>query len=166
MGGMGGMGGGGRANSSGGNSPHETTGRVISGNRVTITYGRPSAKGREIWGKLVPWDKAWRLGSDEATTMIIQKPIAFGDLTVPAGAYTLYMVPSESGTSKLVISKKIGAWGIPVDETQDLGRVDLKKDATPAPVEELTITVGSESGGGVIKISWENAVYSVSFANK
>ena len=72
-------------NSTGGNSPHETTGAVVDGNRVTITYGRPSMKGREIWGKLVPYGKVWRTGSDEATILITQKPITIGDVNVPAG---------------------------------------------------------------------------------
>src|SRR6478672_7649170 len=87
-----------RVASTGGTSPHETTSTVVEGNRVTITYGRPFTKDpksgemRKIWGGLVPYGKAWRLGADEATTLITQQPIAFEDTIVPAGAYTLYMV--------------------------------------------------------------------------
>src|SRR3954468_11640480 len=102
-----------KAASTGGNSPHETTSAVIDGCRVTITYGRPFTKDpktgepRKIWGGLVPGDKAWRTASDEATLLVTQKPLVFGDTTIPAGAYTLYTVPSESGTSKLAISKNL-----------------------------------------------------------
>src|SRR4051812_15337292 len=94
-----------KAASTGGASPHETTSAVIDGNRVTITYGRPYTKApktgeaRKIWGGLVPYGKAWRLGSDEATVLITQKPIVLNGTDVPAGAYTLYMVPNESGAS-------------------------------------------------------------------
>src|ERR1041384_4904619 len=97
--------------STGGTTPHETTSAVIDGCRVTITYGRPFTKDpktgepRKIWGGLVPWDKAWRTGSDEATLLITEKPLMFGETTIPAGAHTLYTVPSESGMSKLVFSK-------------------------------------------------------------
>src|ERR1700749_1120289 len=100
-------------------SPHETASAVIDGNRVILVYGRPYSKDpksgeiRKIWGTLVPNGKAWRLGSDEATLLLTQKPIVFGDTTVPAGAYTLYMVPDENG-GKLAISKSLGAWGVPV----------------------------------------------------
>lgn len=157
-----------KMNSSGGASPHETTGGVIGGrggDRVTITYGRPFAKDRKIWGGLVPYDKAWRLGSDEATTLITQKPIMFGDTTIPAGVYTLYMMPSESGASKLVFSSALGGWGIPVDTKHDVAQVDLKKEAIDKPVDELTIAVANDSaaGGGVIKISWESTQYSAAF---
>ena len=108
------------------------------------------------------------MGSDEATTLITQQPIQIGDVTVPAGAYTLYMVPMETGASKLAISKKIGQWGIPVDETQDLGRVDLKKEALEKQVDQFTMAVANDpaAGGGVIKISWENTDYSVAFTVK
>ena len=57
-----------KPHSTGGNSPHETTSAVVSGNRVTVTYGRPYKKGREIFGKLEPYGKVYRCGADEATT--------------------------------------------------------------------------------------------------
>jgi hypothetical protein len=142
-----------------------------TGCRVTITYGRPfSAKPgttevRKIWGTLVPWGKAWRMGSDEATTLITQQPLMLGGTAVPAGAYTLYMVPMENGTSKLAISKKIGQWGVPVDESQDLARVDLKKDTTEKAYDQFTMAVDKDqaTGGGVIKMMWENTQFSVPF---
>ncbi len=159
-----------RAASTGGNSPHETTSAVIDGNRVTISYGRPYTKHpktgevRKIWGGLVPYGKAWRMGSDEATLLVTQKPIVLGGTEVPAGAYTLYMVPEESGASKLAISKAIGGWGIPVDEKHDLARVDLKKSEGTSAVNQFTMAVQKNpSGGGLIKMSWENAEYSVPF---
>src|SRR5271157_1209291 len=73
-------------------SPHETVSGVIDGSRVTVTYGRPytkdphSGEARKIWGGLVPFGKVWRTGADEATLLITQKPIVFGDTTIPAGA--------------------------------------------------------------------------------
>ncbi len=162
-----------RAASTGGNSPHETTSAVIDGNRVTITYGRPFTKHpktgevRKIWGGLVPYGKAWRLGSDEATLLLTQQPITLGGAEVPAGAYTLYMVPDETGVSKLAISKKIGGWGVPVDEKNDLARVDLTKAATASTVDQLTMAVQKNpAGGGLIKLSWENSEYSVPFTVK
>jgi hypothetical protein len=153
-------------------SPHETTSMVIDKNRVTLVYGRPYSKDprsgetRKIWGTLVPNGKAWRLGSDEATLLITEQPITLGDTTVPAGAYTLYMVPDENG-AKLAISKSLGAWGIPVDEKHDLARVDLKKDKLDKPIDQFTMAIEKNpSGGGLIKIMWENTEYSVPFTVK
>jgi hypothetical protein len=159
-----------RAASTGGVSPHETTSAVIDGCRVTITYGRPYTKDpktgepRKIWGGLVPWDKAWRTGADEATLLITQKPIVFGDTVVPAGAYTLYTVPSESGASKLAITKGLGAWGVPVDEKTLEVRVDLKKEPAEKQTDQFTMAVAKNpSGGGLIKLMWEDTQFTVSF---
>lgn len=154
-------------------SPHETVSAVIgsraTGTRVTLTYGRPytadpkTGVPRKIWGGLVPWDKAYRLGSDEATLLVLQRAMVVGDTPVPAGAYTLYMVPSQAGPSKLAISTEIGKWGIPVDEGHDLARVDLKADTLPAPVDQFTMAIEKlPEGGAVLKISWETTVFSVS----
>jgi hypothetical protein len=162
-----------RVASTGGVSPHETTSTVVDGDRVTITYGRPFSKDpksgemRKIWGGLVPYGKAWRMGSDEATLLITQQPIEFGETLVPAGAYTLYMVPSENGPAKLAISKRIGQWGVGVDEKHDLARVDLKKSTLESPVHQFTISIEKNpAGGGVIKLKWEDTEYSADFTVK
>lgn len=151
-------------------SPHETVSAQIDGNRVTIVYGRPytkdprSGEARKIWGTLVPFGKVWRTGADEATLLITQKPLMFGDTTVPAGAYTLYTLPNDSGSSKLIINKQIGQWGTVYDEKQDLARVDLKSEQLSSPADQFTITISRGSdGGGVIKLSWENTACSATF---
>jgi hypothetical protein len=154
-------------------SPHETTGAVIDGNRVTIIYGRPYTKdphtgeARKIWGTLVPYGQVWRTGADEATLLITQKPIQFGDTTVPAGAYTLFTLPNEDGTAKLIINKQIGQWGVgpgSYDEGMDLARVDLTKEALDKPLDQFAIAVAKNPpGGGVIKLMWEGTQYSAAF---
>jgi hypothetical protein len=158
------------ANSTGGVSPHETISRVVDGNRVTLTYGRPYSKDphtgetRKIWGGLVPFGKVWRTGADEATLLVTQKPIVISGTTVPAGAYTLFTLPAEDGSAKLIINKQIGQWGLQYNESEDLGRVDLKKEALEQPVDQFTMAVlRNPSGGGIIRMSWENTQYSVPF---
>jgi len=154
-------------------SPHETISATIGGNTVKITYGRPFSKKpgtdtvRKIWGELVPWDKAWRLGADQATTLVCEKAIVLGGTKVPAGTYTLYMVPSEKGVSKLAVSKTTGQWGIPVDEKNDLARVDLTTAPLNPQVDQLTLSLGpaAASGAGVLKIAWEKTQYSIEFTN-
>ena len=162
-----------RATSTGGNSPHETTSAVIDGSRVTLTYGRPAIKNpktgeaRKIWGGLVAYGKVWRTGADEATLLITQKPLVIGEVTVPAGAYTLWTLPAEDGSAKLIINKQIGQWGAGpgiYDEKNDLARVDLKKAALEKTVEQFTMSVGKKTeGGGTIKLMWEDVQYSVAF---
>jgi len=151
-------------------SPHETVSAVVDGNRVTVTYGRPYTKDpktsepRKIWGGLVPYGKVWRTGADEATLLITQKPIVLGGTTIPAGAYTLFTLPAEDGSAKLIVNKQIGQWGLQYDEKQDLARIDLKKETLDKPVDQFTMAVAKDaSGGGVLKLTWETTQYSVAF---
>lgn len=151
-------------------SPHETNSTVIDGSRLTIVYGRPYSKNphggevRKIWGSLVPFGKVWRLGADEATLLITQKPLVFGETTVPAGAYTLFMLPEDSGESKLIINKQIGQWGTQYNEAEDLARIPLKKSSTDKAADQLTVAVEkNSSGGGVLKIMWETTEFAVPF---
>ncbi len=164
-----------RIHSSGGKSPHETTSAVIgdrkTGSRVTVTYGRPftadpkTGTPRKIWGGLVPWDKPDRLGADEATLLLTQKPLVFGSVTIPAGAYTLYQIPSENGGSKLAFSSALGKWGVPVDTGHDVARVDLQKSTLDKAADQLTIRVENSpaTGGGLLTIEWENTAFSAPF---
>jgi hypothetical protein len=157
-------------------SPHETISTTIgrNGPRLTLTYGRPYSKDpktgeiRKIWGGLVKWDKADRLGADEATLLLTQQPLQFGDVTIPSGAYTLYLVPSENGTSQLAFSSSIGKWGVGVDEKHDVARVALVKDALSPTVNQLTLGVSANAAGdgGTLTIQWENTQFSAAFTIK
>jgi hypothetical protein len=156
-------------------SPHETISTTIgdrrTGPRITITYGRPYTKDpksgamRTVWGGLVPWDKAWRLGADEATLLITQAPLKFGDTTIPAGAYTLYLVPSESGETKLAFSTALGKWGTPVDESKDVARVAMTRHTIEPQLDQLAIGLeGDPSGtGGLLKIAWAKTQFTAAF---
>jgi len=147
-------------------SPHETTGAVVNGNRVTVVYGRPYTKDpktgepRKIWGELVPFGKVWRTGADEATLLITQKPIVMGGTTIPAGAYTLFTLPAADGSAKLIVNKQIGQWGLQYDEKQDLARIDMKKETLDKPVDQFTMAVTKD---GQLKMMWETTQYSVPF---
>jgi hypothetical protein len=160
-------------------SPHETISAAIAGNRVMVVYGRPYTKdpetgaARKIWGGLVPYDKVWRTGADEATLLITQQPIELGGATIPAGAYSLRTLPTADGKAKLIVNKQIGQWGISgdpkktYDEALDVARIDLKKDTLEQPLDQFTMTVAQDpAGGGTLKLAWENTQYSTTIKVK
>jgi len=158
-------------------SPHETISIRLGRSLVTVTYGRPLSKKvgttevRKVWGALVPWGQVWRMGSDEATTLITQVPLVIGRTDVPAGAYTLCMFPDEKGTTKLIINKQIGQWGIPYTpaiQANELARVDMKKDTLNTQVDQFTIALVADpaTGGATLKAFWETTQYSVGITVK
>jgi Protein of unknown function (DUF2911) len=157
-------------------SPHETITATVDGNEMKLVYGRPyttkpgTSEARKIWGGLVPFGKVWRTGADEATLLTTKEPIEIRGESLLAGTYSLFTVPAEDGTAKLIINKKTGQWGIPYSEdaekANELARVDLKKTTLDKPVEQFTMAIEPASGGGVLKMMWETTEYSVPFTVK
>jgi hypothetical protein len=142
-------------------SPPGTAEVSLKGKTITIDYSRPSMRGRKIMGELVPYDKVWRTGANEATTLTTPVDLNIGGTKVPAGKYTLWTLPS-TGTWKLIINKQTGQWGTNYDEKQDFARVDMQKSELSAPVEQFTISFdkkGEDTADLVMK--WEKTSVSI-----
>jgi hypothetical protein len=146
-------------------SPHETHEFVLDGAKFSFEYGRPSTRGRVIWGALVPWDRWWMPGADEATILTSDAAMLLADtLEVPAGRHTIYMLPSPD-VSKLIINKEVGQFHTRYTPRLDLGRVDLQMRTLAAPVEQLTFSIEPrQEGGGLLKLTWADREYSVPVA--
>jgi hypothetical protein len=134
-------------------SPTADTSVTVRGHAVTIEYNAPSARGRKVEGELVPYGSVWRLGADSATTLTTDVDITIGDLKVPKGVYTLYIMASE-GSWKLIVNKQTGQWGTDYNEGQDLGRVSLKTAKLSSPAETLKITLKPAAPGAMLEIVW------------
>ena len=116
-------------------SARDTTRAMIGAANILIDYGRPSKRGRDIWGALVPFDTTWRLGANAATTLRVDKDIEIGGALVPAGAYTLFLLPTRTGAT-LIVNKQVGQWGTAYDVAQDLVRIPVTWRADLGSVEE------------------------------
>jgi hypothetical protein len=144
-------------------SPHVKTDYTVDGANVSITYGRPSLKGRTPGKDVDPYEgREWRTGADEATTLVTNRTLRFGDLTVPAGTYTLYTIPT-GGTWHLVVSKKTGQWGIPYPKGEDLGRAPMTLGKAPKSAEQLTISIDDTAAGGTLHVDWGTSRASIPF---
>jgi hypothetical protein len=139
---------------------------TINGKKVSVEYGRPLLKGRTtdaLLGRLQPGG-LWRLGADTSTTFKTDIDLAFGDVTIPAGEYSIWMQRQEANSWKLLFDKQHGQWGEPApDPSQCFASVPLK-EATPArSVDMVTITLTKAGGGGTITIQWGTVEASASF---
>ena len=145
-------------------SPHETVKATIDGANVSVTYGRPSMKGRKIFGGLVPYGQVWRTGADEATILETDKALMIGALHVNPGKVSLYSLVTEKGWT-LVLNKKTGQWGTEYTQSEDLGRVPMRVETLPAAVEQFTIAVEKNPSGkgGVIVMRWETTKATLAF---
>ncbi len=137
---------------------------TIDGKSITIKYSAPSMRGRKIFGGLVPYGKVWRAGANEATALHTDADLALGDLKVPKGNYTLYILPEDNKWT-LIVNKQTGQWGTEYDQAQDLGRVPLELSKSPAPIETYKVTLSSKGGkNGQLQFAWDTTVATTAFS--
>ena len=140
--------------------------KLPDGKTINVDYSSPRAKGRKIFGGLVPYGQVWRAGANEATTFVTTANLAIAGKDVPAGGYTIFAIPNPDKWT-LIISKKTGEWGIPYPgESDDLARVDMKVSKTSAAVENFTIALDQTAGGCSLSMEWESTRATVEIAQK
>ncbi len=149
---------------SGRRSPHESTSATIDGSEMSIVYGRPYARGRQIFGALVPFGIVWCPGADEATMLSTSRALRFKDLEVPAGEYSLWILPSEEAWT-LIFNRNAHTFHTQYRARADLGRVQLEKRTLAAPVEQLTFSIDKNpaAAGGRIVMTWATTEAAASF---
>ena len=128
--------------------------KFADGKTITVDYSSPRAKGRKIYGGLVPFGKEWRTGANDATTFVTTADLTIGGKDVPAGKYTLYTTPNEKSWT-LMINKQTGQWGTDYDAKQDLLHAEMEISALPAAVENFTISFHEMGKGCHIYLDWE-----------
>lgn len=136
---------------------------TIHGASLSVDYGQPARRGRALFGALVPWNQRWRTGANRATHFQTDKTLYFGDLAVPAGAYTIYTIPAPEGGT-LIINKQTGQNGTTYNQDQDLGRIPMTIDSSAENTELFTIAIepaGQDSA--LLKLLWGNTSFSTSF---
>jgi hypothetical protein len=96
--------------------------QMIGTTRVEITYSRPVARGRTLFGALVPWGRIWNPGADTATAISVSAPVLVNGARLPAGAYSLWASPSETEWT-FIFSRAHPVWHVPYRGGQEALRV-------------------------------------------
>lgn len=145
-------------------SPRDSTEIIIKGKKISVNYGRPSMRNRPIMGALVPYNKVWRTGANEATAFVTEADLQIGGVRLPAGSYTLYTLPSPKQW-KLIINKQTGQWGTVYDSDMDFARINLKKTAIKGKaVEKFLISLKRNGNdGATMVLEWERTSLSIPF---
>ena len=146
-------------------NPRGTSTLEVKGKTVSVEYGRPSLKGRSVDNMLKPGE-VWRLGADKSTTFSTAIDLMFGDVTVPAGEYSLWARREADNSWKLVFNKQHGQWGMQHDAAQDLVATPLEESKLAQPVEMVTISLSKAGEGGVLVIEWGDKKLAASFKAK
>jgi Protein of unknown function (DUF2911) len=140
-------------------SPLGTVTQKVGLTDLSITYSRPSVKGRTIFGDLVFYGEMWRWGANASTKFKTSEDISIEGHDVPAGEYALYAIPNAEMWT-IVIHKNTTHWGVPdkYDATEDLIRFDVKvNNAYPVSVETMTFDIADITNQTCnIHFTWAN----------
>jgi hypothetical protein len=147
-------------------SPNKVAKGSIGGTPVTVTFGSPQKRGRDILGNVVKYDRVWRTGANEATTIAFSRDVAVGGQAVPAGTYSLWTMPAKDGTVQLIVNRQHGQWGTDYDSSQDLTHVPMHVATAATPAENFTIDVTGADNAAELRMSWDTFVWTVPITAK
>lgn len=148
-------------------SPSAKVMQTVGMTEVEVAYSRPSMRGREIFGGLVPFDKMWRTGANASTKLTINNDIAIGGNDLKKGTYAVYTIPGKDEWT-IVIHKNVTHWGIGgYKADEDAFRFTAKPTALETAVETFTIGFSNIGlGTANLDISWENTMVSFEIDTK
>jgi len=133
-------------------SPAASSEFKVGAATIKINYSAPSVKGREIWGKLVPYAQVWRTGANEATTFETDMDIKVEGKSLPKGKYGLFTIPGKDEWV-IIFSKNAAQWGaFSYKESEDILRVKVRPGLSSAFTEVMKIE-GKVDGS--VSIKWE-----------
>jgi hypothetical protein len=133
-------------------SPPQETKAVVGDLAISITYSSPGVKNRAIWGELVPFDKVWRTGANEATTIEVSRDCKVGGAALKAGKYSLFSIPGEKEWT-IIFNTVPDQWGAyKYDETKDALRIKVTPKESSEFNERLKFEIKSD---GKVSLAWE-----------
>ena len=134
-------------------STRDTARATIGAAHVSIDYGRPALRGRDVWTNGVLGDTLWRTGANAATQLFTDAGIVIGGTVVPAGTYSLWTAASAGGY-RLVVNTQHGQWGTEHNAGQDFARIPLRETAVSPPVERFTIALQPQGSATLLTMTW------------
>jgi hypothetical protein len=146
-------------------SPKAVINQVVGLTDVEVVYSRPSAKGRAVFGNLVPFGQLWRTGANENTTVSFSDDVMIDGKILKKGKYALYTIPSIQSW-EVIFYTATDNWGTPAEfkEANVALRTTVKEEALPKSVDTFTIGLSALTNNSAnLEISWENSYAAVKF---
>jgi Protein of unknown function (DUF2911) len=138
---------------------------TIGAAHLTMDYGRPSLRGRDMLAQAVP-GTVWRLGSGEATRLVTNADLILGELALPKGQYTLFANRVDEKNWRLIINEQVGQDGTEYDASMDLGSTPLVWETKDDSTEQFTAEIAKDGGGGELRFIWGKSILKAPFQVK
>lgn len=139
-------------------SPRQRVEQQFSIAKVTVDYGRPAVKGRKVFGELVPFGQVWRAGANSSTKITFDLPMVFGNTTVPAGTYGLFINPTATDW-EIILNKDAQQWGaFTYDPTLDVAKTRVPVTRATDFQEYFEVDLEPQDDDTLnLVFRWENA---------
>ena len=145
-------------------SQHATVMQAMGATEVTIVYNRPAARGRKLFGELVPWGKVWCPGADQATTLAVTRDVLVAGQRLPAGKYSIWAIPGPAEWT-VIFSKAADVFHIPYPgPDQDALRVTVKPQAGQFMEALAFYFPAADADRAVLNLHWGETVVPVPLA--
>ena len=140
-------------------SQHGTVTQRVGTTEIAISYNRPVARGRELFGTLVRWGRMWHPGADSATTISFSKDVTIDGQALKAGRYSLWTIPEESKPWTVIFNRGVGGWHTSYPgESQDALRLTVTPE-TGSHLETLTYYFPMvDADSAVLRLQWGTVV--------
>ncbi|RLJ62031.1 Protein of unknown function (DUF2911) [Lacinutrix venerupis] len=145
-------------------APHRTFEKDVAKQKaltpqIRVTYSRPEKKGRDIFGGLLKYGEAWRVGANESTEILFENDVVFGGKDIKAGRYTIIIIPTEKEWT-LNLNTDLDGWGnYGYDATKNIASVTAPVSKSDKEIENLSIALYEAAPKTVhLKIGWDNTV--------
>lgn len=141
-------------------SPHALVEQTVGLTDIKIEYSRPSAKGRSVYGELVPFGRMWRTGANANTIITFSQDVVISGKTLPKGSYALYTQP-KADSWDVVFYADTNNWGLPekYDDKKEALRATVKPEFLSRNVETLSININNiDNDGASLEIAWEKTM--------
>ncbi len=147
-------------------SPEQIVTHSAKDANFTVFYNRPYKKGREVFGNLVPYDKVWRTGANEATTFTTDKDLLIDGTLLKAGTYSLWTIPNPKSW-KVIFNNKEYSWGVNMDgtvqrdETYDVLTIEVPTQPLLNIVEQFSIYFENANNFTIMYLAWDRTAIAV-----
>jgi hypothetical protein len=129
---------------------------------IELSYSRPDMRGRKIFGDLVPYDKVWRTGANQATTLTFGDAVTIGGTTIPAGKYGLLTIPGPDQWTVIITHQLDVTNPAAYKQDQDVVRIPVKAQQLPFPLETFTILFANVTANSCdLQMIWDNVFVDV-----
>lgn len=149
-------------------SPSASFEQELGSTMIKVSYSRPLARGRKIFGEVVPFEKLWRTGASDCTSITNNEDIVFGNTTLKMGSYSIFSIPSKKEWTIIVNTDTTLHGDSGYDAKKDVFRFTVPVESVPSFYETFTIELNdiNSKGEGYLKLIWENTLIKIPLKSK